>query len=1051
MPIPLLPELTDDAQIAMDMAGVWEPRSSGDVEKLRKGLKVTPVRLQVNSIPDIWARPLLFEMALFDEGHQLHSKILSEWRGLLALLALKNVKNLNNLTVEQLKVNKSDNAAPNTEFMDAAYKLLPSTSISPDTNWTNSYIFLYHDGFKHRPIGMTSPTTLVFTSSYYFNYISGVKWFDAQYLQDPVQHLSPIEKPALASWLNNLHAKLKEKQSHEGCDIDLLDSLLTHVERFRDSVSGGTPPTTFVPATSGFGISPAHGIYHFIAFPIRASEPSGTSPVQLVPSAGCTAKPTIYIVDTELIEQWGEDPKNIHIGNSTFSDLGPTGHPNGQHRTFNNIEVRDAEVWNATEFFADSLTAVRIGNAFPGAQEVKWENDQRPADTSFLIPLDEKILDYLSTDDLLERVSFEQLPTGEIRFRLRLTLGDNRRDYIALKDYSSDEISYSENVVIDLFPNFYINGWRSYYLSYYADDPAFSLQIQPRVSSSVDEFSPQSEAGKLHRIWRVDEYPEALICKMDGQDVGLLLLDHPHSPITQTQKFTVGVDFGASGTSVYIRKDSAEPAPFVANPHKLTVTNPTDLQKVRAMDQFLPDEAVGIPFLSLFRQFRNQSDLVVLKPLLEGHIHYYSADAESGLNRPDVYADLKWSSDPQNRLRVKALLTQLCLQATAEIAANGGSNIEWKFSYPTAFSEHDQDAFITNWQKIIEECNKLTGFTSKQPDHLTESIASGLYFRRKHSAPTAVGALFIDIGSSTSDVSIWQGDDLLWQASIRLAGRDIFLGYIQNHLDILELFQVPVDKIANVDGEEAKQWAETDALLQKFSEEMFNNLPQYADTTAIKQLRQHLAFGLSGLVYYIGLNIGRLIDIGLFQQPLPPLYFGGNGSRMVRWLSNGSTDVGRTAAKLFEKMFRQGINKTLDGTFQVAVSNHPKQEAACGLVIDPPANTGVNDYDKTLVAGEEFSHSGETKSASEPIDRKLFKASVKPTRNLSEFTTFVKAFNEFADANRSFIEPVVWNRSNEEKVIGDIALRINDINSTEIVDFEPIFILALKSFLTRNN
>lgn len=1046
---PLLPELTDDAQIAMDKPGIWEPRPPEDVERLRKGLKVTPVRLQVNSIPDIWARPLLFEMALFDEKHQLHARTLGEWRGLLALLALKNVKNLNKLIVQPLKISESENSAPNTEFMDAAHRLLPSTSISADTNWSDSYVFLYHDGFKPRPIGMTSPTTLVFTSSYYFNYISGVNWFDTEFLQDPVEQLSPIERPALASWLTNLHSRLKGKQTDTDCDTDLLNALLNHVESYRDSVAQGASAAQFVPASSGFGISPGHGIYHFIEFPARVSEPIGVSPVRLVPSEGRTGTPTIYIADKEIIEQWGEDPRNIYIGTGTLADLGPAGHPNGVHHTFNGIEVIDAEVWNATEFFADKLTAVRVPNAFPGAKEIKWEGEQ-PSNISYLLPLNERMLDYLSPDELLKRVSFEQLPTGDIRVRLRLTLGgDPRRDFVATRDYPVDKIDSSESVVIELFPNFVVSGWKSYFLSYYADDPTFSFQIRPRVSGQAEHFSPQREAARSQSIWKLNEYPEALICNFEGNAVGLLIPNRPEPPQPQTQRFTVGVDFGASGTSVYIRKDTSDPTPFVANPHKLVITNPTDTQKARAIDQFLPNEPVGIPFLSLFRQFRNEVGLNELKPLLEGHIHYYSADAESDLNKPDIFADLKWSSDPQNRLRVRALLTQLCLQATVEIASSGGSNIEWKFSFPTAFSEHDQHAFITNWQQIIKECQQLTGFDFKEPTHLTESIASGLYFRKKHSVSTVVGALFIDVGSSTSDVSVWQDDDLVWQASLCFAGRDIFLRYIRDHLETLELFRVPVEKIKNASGDEVKQWAETDALLQKYSEEIFNTLPLNADTPEVKRLRQHLAFGLSGLLYYVGLNIRRLIDLGLFRPPIPPVYFGGNGSRMVRWLSNGSVDVSPTAAKLFETMFRLGIGKNLDGTFQVAVSKHPKQEAACGLVIDLPANTGVSEYDKILVAGEEFVVAGDTKTASETIDRMTFKSGIQPTRNLSEFSIFVKAFNDFADDHRSFIDQVEWNRKKEEIMIGDIALQISDINTSEIVDFEPLFILALKSFLTR--
>ena len=45
--------------------------------------------LEIDSIPSMWARPLLFEMALYNDRHPVHTRILGEWRGLLAMLALK--------------------------------------------------------------------------------------------------------------------------------------------------------------------------------------------------------------------------------------------------------------------------------------------------------------------------------------------------------------------------------------------------------------------------------------------------------------------------------------------------------------------------------------------------------------------------------------------------------------------------------------------------------------------------------------------------------------------------------------------------------------------------------------------------------------------------------------------------------------------------------------------------------------------------------------------------------------------------------------------------
>ena len=95
MPIPLLPRLKEDYTVReFDNAGIWERRDSVALVSISESLDVADTRLasaEVDSIPSMWARPLLFEMALYmdDTNHPMHKRILGEWRGLLTMLALK--------------------------------------------------------------------------------------------------------------------------------------------------------------------------------------------------------------------------------------------------------------------------------------------------------------------------------------------------------------------------------------------------------------------------------------------------------------------------------------------------------------------------------------------------------------------------------------------------------------------------------------------------------------------------------------------------------------------------------------------------------------------------------------------------------------------------------------------------------------------------------------------------------------------------------------------------------------------------------------------------
>src|SRR5258708_14894823 len=101
----ILPRLKPDHTVqTINEVGTWAVRTRQLLDKLSKGLKVDKVETEINSIPDMWARPMLFEMALFDREHVLHERILGEWRGLLAMVALKEVAKLNRLTVRQVQV-----------------------------------------------------------------------------------------------------------------------------------------------------------------------------------------------------------------------------------------------------------------------------------------------------------------------------------------------------------------------------------------------------------------------------------------------------------------------------------------------------------------------------------------------------------------------------------------------------------------------------------------------------------------------------------------------------------------------------------------------------------------------------------------------------------------------------------------------------------------------------------------------------------------------------------------------------------------------------------
>ena len=110
---PMLPKVNEEiSKVLKDTAGEWKETDINFLQGLANSLDCGESIKEmgsVDSIPDMWARPLLFKMALFDLEPTkqfvtgLHEKVRGEWRALLAMFALKNYKQLD-LKAEQVNL-----------------------------------------------------------------------------------------------------------------------------------------------------------------------------------------------------------------------------------------------------------------------------------------------------------------------------------------------------------------------------------------------------------------------------------------------------------------------------------------------------------------------------------------------------------------------------------------------------------------------------------------------------------------------------------------------------------------------------------------------------------------------------------------------------------------------------------------------------------------------------------------------------------------------------------------------------------------------------------
>ncbi|MBV9269402.1 MAG: hypothetical protein JO061_24750, partial [Acidobacteriaceae bacterium] len=95
---PMLPaaETTQD-DFASGKPGQWDQRHWSDLRHIAERTRNTAdarTRFEVDLIPDVWARLILFSNALLDARHPLHGRAVASFRGFLALLALRIRKNI---------------------------------------------------------------------------------------------------------------------------------------------------------------------------------------------------------------------------------------------------------------------------------------------------------------------------------------------------------------------------------------------------------------------------------------------------------------------------------------------------------------------------------------------------------------------------------------------------------------------------------------------------------------------------------------------------------------------------------------------------------------------------------------------------------------------------------------------------------------------------------------------------------------------------------------------------------------------------------------------
>jgi hypothetical protein len=1057
MPSRQLPPLNSTSTVpSASAAGDWSWHSEKVLSKIAESLEadVNPRFFDVDSIPDIWARPILFKIAFSDRDHPLHSKILGEWRGMMTLIALSEWQNppLEVRPIDLSVFKDGDGTrSSSAQFANAASRMVPEETIDQQTGWHHLHLFRY-DG---DPVAITSPTTLVATAPDYSAY--GVRWFDGEVLRDPIgthgtssslqDELSNREKTAVKQWLRRLQDTLTESRSPSESGEESWSTLLTRIRGFIDDLLPESTSSQFEFANSVFAMSTGGVLRHLDDVPSPPQPDPENSHVRLVPEQGRedSDRTNLLIIEEEIARQWSERTQDVAVyGVDTLASIPTEG---GNRDVLNGRHMQDAEWRYADDLFVDRLGVIDESAAFNQGTTMQAAGAPH-LDITPVLPLDEELLEYLSPRSLARRTRFTEVGDG-YRVEVDLPLsgsGAEPQDVTFEHTYGRDDLTVRPEIpFFEIWPDFEAPDWSEYY-SYYGGVNCFYLETYPRPADG-EMRADELRTGEVRRaIGQTQCYPEAALCHSVEGDryLGFVALNPPErAAATSTSFWTVGVDFGTSNTTAYVSEDSGETGPIRFEDRLAPITDRKNLRLTNTRDYFFPARAQDVPFLTFFHDLPTAREVDPGRDIQvpqEGHILYVdSPETREDLDR--VHHDLKWSDAPADRARTKAFLEQISLQVRAEAAANRVEELRWRYSYPSSFSQNQLDSIRSTWAD-------LSG-----PDDVeqrSESLSTAIYFLESQNASMSKGSVCVDIGGASTDVAIWQDYTTLLQSSLLLAGRETFLKTIAADLGRYTQVFDSSDYETLAGRENSSQGVLTDLeeLIVLKGDDLLERLPMVSGTEAAARLRQHIGLGIAGIFHYIGLLLRHLVEEGAFdpEAGLPNFYFGGNGSKMLHWLDEGRFGEDSRINGLFEKVLVEasGLEQS-HFEVQLTPASEVKHEVACGLVFD--RNLEVQS-EGSVVAGEAFAQAGEQRPWHASLAPEVLSGGAE-LEDLSQLRALVETFNEFAENSEGLLNPLPeadarFSRTREH-VRGH--LREYQGMESEDIDVESIFILGVKGFL----
>ncbi len=777
------------------------------------------------------------------------------------------------------------------------------------------------------------------------------------------------------------------------------------------------------------------------------------------------------------------------------------------------------------------------GGEFPGCFMAKTSNSSNPPQSQvreIVFPLTEDAITLFSGGELVENFSVEWHPDGSATCRLRFTVRtlvkgrqgnvEGARHTVTIeKNYTkSDTTDLQDNVrrlripPVCIWPDFSFqdedqgqNSWTRYFLfEYWGGRDTNVFAVRPwgvnTEAHRMIALKDENSSDERFQIYPMKRFPEVLVCTMPSDPdrprtkigkppQGLLFLKAPVPKLSNhARTATLGVDFGTTGTTIYRRiegdngPNATERVDFKSRLFQVTSLDIGQFSKL-TRQYFIP-QGNGAEnardsgrILSVYQVFpRNGKELYAADDaaaVRDGHVLFPAVGDATGFfvgEDSSIHSNMKWGSEHENTA-AQGFLTQVCMEALAELVNEGVGKVKVRYSYPTAFHLRDKTRWAGNWKAILRNLQAGTSIAVEpaQDDRLCrEAVAATLYFAVRRGLAIQQGAVTLDIGGGTTDVAVWNKDDndkpsLLAHLSVLFAGNDIFLAPFREKPEILTMLagNAPINRLNTVIGD--AYTGLLNAIVAAHGDAMLATIAQKARIPVIEEFLKILEVGLCGIGFYSGLLVGKLVKDGSYvikdgssnNTPTIPIFIGGNGSKLFQWCGLGAFEAETAFYKSFAGSFLAGVGEAVPGlkaNVEIHLSDDPKEEVAAGLVA-PGTIVRIEDGFVEPMAGEAFKITGSDRPDrewSEPLteaDVASLRAQIDPA--LPVFARFLKSLDSelhFALSDRE-IETIGGRIQNTLNTIAHAITKPPEdsdrIKAEALLRRKPVFFEALSEFL----